>query len=90
MFCCTFSCAATPALAQQSQTYTLNGLQAVVIAPTVPVRLGDTFWISVEMRPRSRKTGGGNEGTIEGEHLLSLISSRRSQAASLVDALRLS
>src|SRR5687768_10024107 len=39
VFCCTFSCAATPALAQTSQTFTLNGLSADVIWPQGPVRI---------------------------------------------------
>jgi len=56
VFCCTFSCAATPALAQpffRSQTFTLNGVWADVIFPDNPVRIGDTFWISVVVRPHA-------------------------------------
>jgi hypothetical protein len=48
VFCCT---AITPAMAQSSQTYTLNGLWADVISPAGPVRLGDWFAISVALRP---------------------------------------
>jgi hypothetical protein len=48
--CVVFCCTAGPALAQPRQTFTLNGLSADVIAPPGPVRLGEAFWISVELR----------------------------------------
>lgn len=54
LLCVVFCCTATPAMAQSSTTYTLNGLWADVIAPQGPVRLGDQFWISVEIRPHAR------------------------------------
>jgi hypothetical protein len=46
-----FNCTIRPVSAQPTQTFTLNGMWVDVIVPAVPVRLGETFWISVTPRP---------------------------------------
>jgi hypothetical protein len=53
ILCVVFCCTARPALAQSHQTFTLNGLSADVISPAGPVRLGDPFYMSVEVIPHA-------------------------------------
>jgi hypothetical protein len=57
ILCVVFCCTLTPALAQPTtQKFTLNGLWAFVIALQGPVRLGEPFYISVELQAHDNYT----------------------------------